>query len=41
MNVSVCTPDEDLKLLKSLWLEKLTPYGDRGYNREQRRQNIA
>lgn len=24
---------EDLKILKAIWLEKLQPFGDRGYNR--------
>lgn len=26
---------DDLKELESIWLEKLQPYGDRGYNRPQ------
>ncbi len=34
-------PGEDLELLKSLWLEKLAPYGDRGYNKKQGKQEIA
>ena len=25
---------EELAILESLWLDKLQPYGDRGYNRE-------
>ncbi|HKI78091.1 MAG TPA: GIY-YIG nuclease family protein [Ignavibacteriaceae bacterium] len=25
---------EDLKVLEELWLEKLQPYGDKGYNKE-------
>ena len=25
-------PSEDLQLLEELWIEKLDPYGDRGYN---------
>ena len=25
---------EDLKILEELWAEKLTPYGDKGYNQE-------
>jgi len=27
-------PDEDLAVLNDLWLEKLKPYGDNGYNKE-------
>ncbi len=27
------TPNKDLDLLASLWLEKLHPYGDKGYNK--------
>lgn len=26
-------PSEDLQLLEGLWIEKLNPYGDRGYNK--------
>lgn len=26
-------PGEDLEVLEQLWLDKLKPYGDRGYNR--------
>jgi hypothetical protein len=26
-------PGEDLQALKELWLEKLEPYDERGYNR--------
>jgi hypothetical protein len=28
---------EELALLEALWLDKLQPYGDRGYNREGKR----
>jgi hypothetical protein len=39
-------PRRELASLKSLWLEKLKPYGDRGYNerelkREERLQQMA
>jgi len=27
-------PFEELKILEELWAEKLTPYGDKGYNRK-------
>jgi len=27
-------PFEDLKILEELWAEKLTPYGDKGYNQK-------
>jgi hypothetical protein len=27
-------PFEDLKILEELWAEKLTPYGDKGYNKK-------
>lgn len=30
-------PEEDLKFLKTHWIEKRMPYGDRGYNRKSRR----
>jgi len=30
-------PTEDLKVLEDLWLQKLQPFGDKGYNREGRR----
>jgi len=29
-------PAEDLLVLEELWLEKLKPYGERGYNREKK-----
>jgi len=29
-------PAEDLRVLEELWLEKLKPYGERGYNREKK-----
>jgi hypothetical protein len=28
----VADPATDLKLLETMWLEKLAPYGERGYN---------
>ncbi len=28
-------PEDDLRELEALWLEKLSPYGDRGYNGER------
>lgn len=28
----VVAPEEELKVLESLWLERLKPYGDAGYN---------
>ena len=30
-------PTEDLRVLEDLWLQKLQPFGDRGYNRKSRR----
>lgn len=30
-------PTEDLQVLEDLWLQKLQPFGDNGYNREGRR----
>jgi hypothetical protein len=30
-------PTEDLEVLEDLWLQKLQPFGDRGYNRRGRR----
>ncbi len=30
-------PEDDLRELEALWLEKLSPYGDRGYNGERPR----
>ena len=30
-------PAEDLRVLEQLWLEKLSPFGERGYNVESRR----
>ena len=30
-------PTEDLQVLEDLWLQKLRPFGDHGYNREGRR----
>jgi len=30
-------PTEDLQVLEDLWLQKLQPFGERGYNREGRR----
>ena len=29
-------PEEDLRVLEQLWLEKLSPYGERGYNGERK-----
>ena len=29
-------PAEDLRVLEQLWLEQLSPYGERGYNVERR-----
>ena len=29
-------PDDDLAALEALWLEELSPYGERGYNRPPR-----
>ena len=29
-------PEEDLKFLEIYWIEKLMPYGDRGYNKKSR-----
>ncbi len=29
-------PSDDLRVLEQLWLEKLAPYGERGYNPEPR-----
>jgi hypothetical protein len=29
-------PEEDLRVLGDLWLEKLSPYGERGYNGERK-----
>ena len=31
-------PAEDLRVLEELWLEKLSPYDDRGYNRYPKRK---
>ena len=28
--------DDELTLLEQIWLEKLQPFGDRGYNKDQR-----
>ena len=30
-------PTEDLRVLEDLWLQKLQPFGDKGYNRKSRR----
>jgi len=30
-------PTQDLEVLEDLWLQKLQPFGDRGYNRKGRR----
>jgi hypothetical protein len=30
-------PTQDLRALEELWLEKLSPFGDRGYNPEPKR----
>ena len=30
-------PSDDLRVLEQLWLEKLLPYGERGYNAEPKR----
>lgn len=30
------TPQDDLQVLEELWLEKLEPFGERGYNRRSR-----
>ena len=30
-------PSEDLRVLEELWLDRLTPYDDRGYNARPRR----
>lgn len=30
--------DDDLKTLEELWLDKLRPYGEKGYNREKQRK---
>ena len=29
-------PADDLKMLEQLWMDKLSPYGDQGYNRAPR-----
>jgi|WetSurMetagenome_2_1015567.scaffolds.fasta_scaffold28428_5 hypothetical protein len=32
---SACNCDDELKTLEALWLDKLKPYGEKGYNKEK------
>ena len=31
-----CNPADDIRILEELWLEKLSPFGDKGYNKPPR-----
>ena len=33
-------PSEDLRVLEELWLERLSPFGDRGYNPDPKPQEL-